>query len=95
MARHLEITAATGAAVYFCDAGSSWQRGTNENTNGLLRQYFPKGTVIPRLGGLLGADLTVGTVRLNIGAHPSGWAAQMLVLLGACFLGTSAERTSS
>jgi hypothetical protein len=71
MARHLEITAATGVAVYFCDAGSSWQHGTNENTNGLLRQYFPKWTVIPRLGGLPGADLTVGTVRLNIGAHPS------------------------
>jgi IS30 family transposase len=44
MARHLDITAATGAKVYFCDAGSPWQRGSNENTNGLLRQYFPKGT---------------------------------------------------
>ena len=44
MARHLEITEAIGAKVYFCDAGSPWQRGSNENTNGLLRQYFPKGT---------------------------------------------------
>jgi transposase, IS30 family len=44
MARHREITAATGVKVYFCDAGSPRQRGTNENTNGLLRQYFPKGT---------------------------------------------------
>lgn len=44
MARHLEITAATGATVYFGDAGSPWQRGSNENTNRLLRQYFPKGS---------------------------------------------------
>lgn len=44
MARHTEITAATGTTVYFCDAHSPWQRGTNENTNRLLRDYFPKRT---------------------------------------------------
>jgi IS30 family transposase len=44
MAKHLEVTADTGAKIYFCDAASPWQRGTNENTNGLLRQYFPKST---------------------------------------------------
>jgi len=71
MSRHDELTLAAGVSVYFCERASPWQRGTNENTNGLLRQYFPKGT---DLGVCSAAHLASVAAELN--ARPRkilGW----------------------
>ena len=62
MAEHKEFSIATNVQVYFCDPKSPWQRGTNENTNRLLRQYFPKGT---DLSAFTQVDLNKIALRLN------------------------------
>src|SRR3954466_2395139 len=62
LAKHKLFTRQTGVPVYFCDPKSPWQRGTNENTNGLVRQYFPKGL---DLSAFSQRELDVIAVRLN------------------------------
>jgi IS30 family transposase len=62
MAQHAQLRVDTGLAIYFCDPHSPWQRGTNENTNGLLRQYFPKGTDLTKHAA---EDLAAVAAALN------------------------------
>jgi IS30 family transposase len=62
MAQHAQLRIDAGLAIYFCDPHSPWQRGTNENTNGLLRQYFPKGTDLSKLRE---GDLAAVAAALN------------------------------
>ena len=71
MAQRAQLRVETGLAIHFCDSRSPWQRGTNENTNSLLRQYFPEGTDMTRCG-----ERELDAVAINLDARPRktlGW----------------------
>ena len=71
MAQHAELRIEAGLFVYFCDPRSPWQRGTNENTNGLVRQYFPIGTDLSKHSA---ADPVAVATVLNSGPRKTlGW----------------------
>jgi IS30 family transposase len=65
MAQHASVRLDAGIEVYFCDPRSPWQRGTNENTNGLLRQYFPKGTDLSAH-----SEIELDAVALTLNTRP-------------------------
>jgi IS30 family transposase len=71
LAQHAQLRIDTGVEVYFCEPHSPWQRASNENTNGLLRQYFPKGTDLARHSR---TDLDAVALALNTRARKTlGW----------------------
>ena len=79
MAEHAKFTDATGIEVYFCDPKSPWQRGSNENTNGLLRQYLPRSLDFRTLTQTAIADQLNGRPRQTLGVKtPSQALAEVL-----------------
>jgi IS30 family transposase len=80
MAQHVQLRLDTGLQIYFCDPRSPWQRGTNENTNGLLRQYFPRGTDLARHSA---EELVAVAAALNGRPRKTlGWRTPAEVLTG-------------
>jgi transposase, IS30 family len=87
MALHQQITEQIGTKVFFCDAHSPWQRGTNENMNGLLRDYFPKGT---DLGVVTAQELTRVANEINHRPRKTlGWARPADLLAAETLLATA------
>jgi transposase, IS30 family len=81
MAEHARFSVAAGVPVYFCDPHSPWQRGSNENTNGLLRQYFPRSTDFRAL-----TQSALDTVAAELNGRPRqtlGWKSPCQALDGA------------
>jgi IS30 family transposase len=94
LAQHAQLRIDTGLTVYFCDPRSPWQRGTNENTNGLLRQYFPKGTDISRY-----SERELDAVAAAINSRPRkslGWRtpAEALAEVLRCSKGSRVATTT-
>ena len=79
MAEHVRFTVDTGVTVYFCDPRSPWQRGSNENTNRLLRQYLPKGGDFRKL-----TQDQLNTIAVELNTRPRqtlGWRTPSAVFL--------------
>jgi hypothetical protein len=82
MAQHAQLRVDIGLRIYFCDPRSPWQRGTNENTNGLLRQYFPKGTDLTRHSA---DDLAAVAAAINSRPRKTlGWKPQQKLSAATC-----------